>query len=125
MARESRCDRTKEKFWRRMLRGQTWSGLSIRAWCREHDLHEHAFYWWRARLALTGRGRKMRSGNPTLIPVQVFAEKMTCPEGQVEIVLSDDHRIRIRGPVDRQMLADVLAVLATASHPERLEASRC
>ena len=23
------------------------SGLSIRAWCRKHDVHEHSFYWWR------------------------------------------------------------------------------
>ena len=39
---------------------------------------------------------------------------MSGAEGQIEIVLSGDRRIRIHGPVDRQMLADVLAVLGAS-----------
>jgi hypothetical protein len=34
-----------------MIGGQAGSGLSIRAWCRRHDLPESAFYWWRTQLA--------------------------------------------------------------------------
>ena len=116
MARESRLDRKKENFWRQRMREQARSGLSIRAWCREHDLHEHAFYWWRVRLAQSGRGRRARSRKPTFVPVHVSAQEVTGTDGQIEIALSGDRRIRIHGPVDRQMLADVLAVL---------EAPRC
>jgi hypothetical protein len=48
--------------------------------------------------------------------VRVSAEDVIRADGQIEIALSGDRRIRLSGPVDRQMLADVLAVL---------EAPRC
>jgi len=41
---------TKEAFWRRMVQAQTDSGLSIRAWCRDQDLKDTTFYWWRREL---------------------------------------------------------------------------
>jgi transposase-like protein len=94
-----------------MVVGQARSGLSIRAWCREHDLHEHAFYWWRVRLARRRRGRKVRSRKPTFVPVRVSAQGVSGAAGQIEIALSGDRCIRVYGPVDRQTLADVLAAL--------------
>ena len=33
---------------------------AIRDWCRENGCHEHAFYWWRARLGLSPVIRKRR-----------------------------------------------------------------
>ena len=39
--------------WRERITSQQASGQSIRAWCREHNHHEHAFYWWRTRLGLS------------------------------------------------------------------------
>ncbi len=129
MPGDRRRDPKKEKFWRRMVFDQARSGLSIRAWCRQHDLHEHAFYWWRVRLARSGRGRKARSRRPTpfaarptplcsmgkqgqaFVPVQVSAPEVTGAADSIEIVLPGDRRIRVRGRVDRQALADVLAVL--------------
>lgn len=39
--------------WRQRIAAQLVSGRSIRAWCRENGLHEHAFYWWRSRLGLS------------------------------------------------------------------------
>lgn len=45
--------------WRERIGAQRDSGQSIRAWCRDHKCHEHAFYWWRARLGLSpARQRK-------------------------------------------------------------------
>jgi len=41
---------TKEAFWRRMVQAQSDSGLSIRAWCRDQDLKDTTFYWWRREL---------------------------------------------------------------------------
>jgi hypothetical protein len=44
--------------WRERIAAQRISGQTIRAWCRDHHQHEHAFYWWRARLGLSaGRQR--------------------------------------------------------------------
>ncbi len=44
-------DLKKEEFWRRMLRREAGSGLSVRAWCLKHNLQPSAFYWWRRELA--------------------------------------------------------------------------
>ena len=41
----------KERFWREQLRGHASSGLSVRAWCREHEISEPSFYAWRRELA--------------------------------------------------------------------------
>jgi transposase-like protein len=49
--------------WRERVVAQQGSRQSIRAWCREHGCHEHAFYWWRARLGLSPVARK-RSARP-------------------------------------------------------------
>src|SRR5207249_4109659 len=97
---------------------QARSGLSIRAWCREHDLHEHAFYWWRVRLARAGR--KVRSRRPAsiatrpgqaFVPVRVSAQEVGGTDGQIEMALSGYRRVRVSGPVNREALAEVLAVL--------------
>lgn len=111
-------DRSKEAFWRRMIRQQARSGLSVRAWCGRHDVSEASFYWWRRRLARTGRpvrgsGRR-ETGTPQFVPVRVTAEQAGAASsrlGCIEIILPGRQRVRVLGAVDRQALADVLAVL--------------
>jgi hypothetical protein len=44
MASGARRKSEKQKFWRRMIRGQAGSGRSIRAWCDRHAVTEAAFY---------------------------------------------------------------------------------
>ena len=113
-----RRDPTKEKFWRRMVVGQGRSGLSIRAWCRRHALQEPGFHWWRRELArrdAAEQRRRPRRRKPSFVPVRIVGPSAPAessqPDGQIEILLSGDRRIRVHGPVDRQTLADVLAVL--------------
>lgn len=51
---------TTARRWRERIVAQQASGQSIRAWCQDNGCHEHAFYWWRAKLGLspvTARGR--------------------------------------------------------------------
>jgi hypothetical protein len=43
------------EVWRERIAAQRTSGRSIRGWCRDNDLHEHAFYTWRSRLGLSPR----------------------------------------------------------------------
>ncbi len=53
--------------WRERVTAQRASGQSIRAWCREHGHHEHAFYAWRRRLGLSpapARKRRSRLAGP-------------------------------------------------------------
>jgi hypothetical protein len=44
---------TTAETWRQRVVGQQASGQSIRDWCRASGCHEHAFYWWRAKLGLS------------------------------------------------------------------------
>jgi hypothetical protein len=43
----------KADAWRKHIVTQQVSGQSVRAWCRQNDCAEHAFYWWRAKLGLS------------------------------------------------------------------------
>jgi transposase-like protein len=83
------------------------SDLSIAAYCRRHGLPEHGFYWWRRELA------RRDVQPPAFVPVTVAHQPpVHCEEGQIEIILPGDRRVRVMGVVDKGMLADVLAVLA-------------
>ena len=119
MARSKRRDGKKEAAWRQRLRQQAQSGLSVRAWCRQQDTRESAFYWWRTQLARRDRVA------PTFVPVHVTAESATvAATGRIEIVLAGDRRVHVVGPVNRQALADVLAVLTEAPRAEPLTNDR-
>jgi len=105
MASGARRDLSKESFWRRLVRRQATSGLSARAWCRRHGQREFAFYWWRRELA------RRDAEQTTFAPVHVAGDEAAGGEGWIEIVLAGQRRIRLSGRVDRQVLADVLAVM--------------
>ena len=115
MAHGPRRDQKKEEFWRGRLGAQAGSGLSVRAWCRRHGVRESAFYWWRGRLA-----RRAATALPSFAPVQVVAdmpsgEAASGAPGRIEVVLPGDRRVHIIGPVDRRVLAEVLAALADSA----------
>jgi hypothetical protein len=126
--RPARRDRKKEAFWQRTIRRQPSSGTSVRAWCRKHALRESSFYWWRTQLA------RRDAQAPGLVPVRVTADRSATdaldlpagigPASRIEIVLPRGRRVQVIGPVDRQALADVLAVLTAASGGEA-EAAAC
>jgi hypothetical protein len=136
----ARGDRSKEKFWRRMIGRQAGSGQSVRAWCGRHDLSEASFYWWRRQLVgrdtRARRSRSSRTSRPRFVPVRVSADTGHAPNGGpncVEIILSGERRVRVFGAVGRKALADVLAVLQAgdaggmggANHGVEAEAAAC
>ena len=126
--RPARRERKKEAFWRQTIRRQLRSGISIRAWCRRHALRESSFYWWRTQLA------RRDAKAPAFVPVRVTADRSATdafdlpagigPASRIEIVLPRGRRVHVIGPVDRQALTDVLAVLTPASGVEP-EAAAC
>jgi hypothetical protein len=83
-------------------------------------VEEAAFYWWRKEL--TRRDAEEPAAVPRetqkrpvpFVPVQVVADGREDAGGGIEIVLAGGQCIRISGRVDRQALADVLAVMASA-----------
>jgi transposase len=46
-----RRDAEKETFWREVVQRHAASGVSVRAFCREQQLIESAFYAWRRTIA--------------------------------------------------------------------------
>ncbi len=101
-------DLKKERYWRKRVRDQAGSGLSIRAWCRKHGEKEPLFHWWRRELAR----RDAQNAQSAFVPVRVRdEEEPTAVGGCIEIVLAGGRRVRINGRVDGQMLSEVLTVL--------------
>ena len=90
----------RRELWRQRIAEQETGGQSIRAYCREGELKESAFYGWRGRL------RKQNT------PVR-FALVETKPAVEtplpLELLLASGDRLRI--PSDAATLKLVLAVL--------------
>ena len=112
----------KEDFWRRAIRQQGNSGQSVRVWCREQGQSEASFYYWRC--ALTRRDaehvgvgtakvadRVTQTGPAAFVPICVAEANADNGESRIEICLTDGRRVRLSGPVNRRMLAEVLDVL--------------
>ena len=123
MAKGAMRDRRRETRWRRLVRNHGRSGRTVREFCHENGLPESAFYYWRRELCRrqAERGEQEQHGERPLaraafVPVTVTEE--TQPDAaRIEIELSGGRRVHVMAPVDRQALADVLAVLE-AQRPE-------
>lgn len=134
-------DLKKAASWRSLILEQGCSGMSVRAWCRDHGVSEASLYWWRRILGQrdaerqpsgqpversTRRDRRVKASvdpelaqpgetPPVFLPVCVADDGPEDASGRIEIILSDGRCVRLAGSVDRQMLSDVLAVLEHAS----------
>ena len=131
MARFQR-DRSKERFWRRVVRQWRRSGGSIRAFCAERGLSEPSFYAWRRRLAELDQAavtskqatRRMASKRPNqedngsvgaFVPVQVVgsaaSEAATMATSAIEVVVGAGRVVRIAAGFDTATLQRLLALL--------------
>src|SRR3954467_15083047 len=75
----------REQFWREALAAWQASGLSVRQYCRRHDLAEPSFYHWRRELQRRV-GRPASSSAPAFVPVTVLPAvtlEVLCPSGHV------------------------------------------
>jgi len=118
------------------VRKQENSGLTVREFCRENDLPESAFYYWRRELlrrdAQRGEQEQERGERPSapmaFVPVTLTEE--TRPDAaRIEIELSGGRRVHVTAPVDRRALADVLLAVSDAERAvleaERPEGQAC
>jgi transposase-like protein len=88
----------RQELWRQRIGEQEKSGASIRAYCKQHGLAEHAFYSWR---------KQLRTTSPT-----TFALVETAPSkdaAMIELVLTRGDRLRI--PADEATIRIVLSAL--------------
>ena len=95
---------SKSEQWRGRLAEQERSGLSVRQFCKQQELHEHSFYAWRKRLREQGPVRF------ALVESGVLREGPETPTG-LELVLRTGERLRIAAGVDVATLRSVLEAL--------------
>ena len=90
----------RRKCWQGVIAEQEASGKSVRDFCRERDLGEHSFYWWRHRL---------REEKP--VSFALVERKAAAPAAKLELALSSGEVLRI--PADVESLRVVLEALRT------------
>jgi hypothetical protein len=110
-------DPRKAEYWRRQIERWHSSGMSISRFCRSSGFSESLFYYWRRTIAQRD-GQVRARGGGLFVPVRVAEDEPGSLPGGIEIVLAGDRRIRVNGRVDRQMLAEVVAVVISASSVE-------
>src|SRR5271166_3045559 len=93
----------RRKFWQELIASQGRSGKSIRAYCRERNVREHSFYFWRVRL------REL--GQPVQFALVDSGSGARVSEG-IEIELTTGERLRVAA--DAATLRLVLGVLREA-----------
>jgi hypothetical protein len=116
-------DPLREKFWRRTIRHQQRSGLTVRAFCLREGLKDGAFRWWRQALARRDREgaattRADRDGEPIEAPPTFLPVRLVDPETiparsspPIEVVLPTGPTVRVPSGFDPRTLGQVLAVL--------------
>jgi transposase len=118
-----RRDPAREKLWRRTIRDQQRSGLTVRDFCLREGLKDWTFRWWRQELARRDRQtsaalRGDQAGEPTesaptFLPVRVADLEAISPRqpSPIEILLPTGSIVRVPSGFDTSSLAQVLAVL--------------
>jgi len=88
--------------WRERIAEQARSGLSIRQFCKDHGIAEHAFYGWRKRL---------REAEPVRFALVDRTGALHGREWSLELTLLSGERLRIGAGVDAVTLRTVLEAL--------------
>jgi hypothetical protein len=91
----------RQEHWRAVIAEQEASGRPTRDFCRERNLTEASFYWWRQRL---------RKEKP--ISFALVETKPAAPAGQFELTLRSGEVLHI--PADVQSLLLVFEALRAA-----------
>jgi hypothetical protein len=129
MAEQSkrRSGSEREAYWRGVVDGFGGSGLSVREYCVSVQVSQPSFYWWRREFARrTAKPKAAAGGPPVFVPIAIAkaaAEsakpadlRLPEPDGAagVEVRLRGGHVVRLSGPVDRRLLAELFAALEAA-----------
>ena len=118
MSNPKQRDPRKEQFWRRTVEQWRRSGLSIRDFCRRHELSEPNFYAWRR--TLDERDRQQPADEaPRFVPLQVLPEdepetstSTTDPAvSGLELLLDNGRVLRIGNAFEAATLRRLLPLL--------------
>ena len=121
--RGARRDRSKERFWRGLLRLWRRSSQTIRDFCAEHEVSEPSFFAWRRMIAERDQQRlrhdnpNSRAGanplpkaneQPAFVPLRVVS---TAADMAFDVVLKGGRVVRVPVGFEAASLRRLLAVL--------------
>jgi transposase-like protein len=95
---------SRKEQWQERLADQQRSGLSVREYCKQHGIGEHALYYWRKRL------RDQQQPVRFALVDRTAAHQVPTAEG-LELMLASGERLRIGTGVDATTLRTVLSAL--------------
>lgn len=104
----------RERYWRQVLRDQAASGLSISAFCREHEVSPASFFSWRRKLAAhDGAGEEIAA---KFVPIELGATtSLAAGQPGFEVTLPNGLRVQVPSPFDAAALRELLDVLGGAA----------
>ena len=125
MTRRQNLER--QEYWQGVIRQQGNSGLSISAFCRDHEVAEGSFFYWRRKLTkrqpqkgAAGKDKGPRQSRPRkntaaeFVPIEIPAPSGTSG-ANCEVVLPDGCRIIMPTECDAGWLREILGVLGERS----------
>jgi len=116
-------------YWQGVIGEQESSGMSVAAFCRQHQVAQSSFYNWKRKLKQEGEAIRedrasspgiTRSGaarkNPTVkfVPLELPASPAVKPTS-CEVVLPDGSRVIVSGQCDPDRLREILQVVRERS----------
>jgi len=118
MAKKSKRNAFKEKYWRAMLDDWKQSGMTIASYCREKDLKQVNFHFWRREIFKRDQesacSQTVRVTEAITVPfTEVSIPKHT--PGGIEVIVSGDHRIVVHPGFDGDSFMRVVDLLARVS----------
>jgi transposase-like protein len=104
----------RREFWRQRIAEQEAGGQTVRTFCREHELSEHSYYWWRRQLSIGGEKAIRFALVETARP---GGEILASRREHLDLVLHSGERLQI--PADAATLRLVLSVLREIGQADR------
>lgn len=101
---EKKAASSKEQ-WPERIADQQRRGQSVREYCKQRGIGEHAFYYWRKRL------RDQQQPMRFALVERAVARQKPVAEACLELVLAGGERLRIGAGVDAMTLRTVLEAL--------------
>ncbi len=86
---DQQSDQGRREFWEGHLEQWEQSGLSQLAYCRQHHLKSHRFYYWRRRIL-------KKQTNVSFLPIRLSANPMPHPQ-TVRVLMPNGCSIEIEG----------------------------
>lgn len=109
MSKRKQIQQKRQAYWQRVMQRWRKSGLSVREFCRRHEIPETSFYQGRRRLAVSSsRPRRSVSKDPF---VEVQLDPLPLSPTRIEIIWSQPPVVKVYAGCDEKLLAHTVRCL--------------